>query len=111
MKLTKRVVDAAEPPPKVAQAFIRDDQLLGFALRITRAGAKSFILEKRINGQVKRITLGRYPEITTEQARAKAQQMLGEIATGINPITKQKETNTRGITLQTVFEDYLVITP
>ena len=107
MKLTKRVVDAAEPPPKVAQAFIRDDQLLGFALRITRAGAKSFILEKRIQGQVKRITLGRYPEITTEQARAKAQQMLGEIATGINPITKQKETNTRGITLHTAFEDYL----
>ncbi|HMY90629.1 MAG TPA: Arm DNA-binding domain-containing protein, partial [Nitrosomonas sp.] len=67
-KITKSYVDKLSVP-ETGQAFIRDTELKGFAVRITSSGAKSFILEKRINGKVKRLTIGRYPEITVEQAR------------------------------------------
>src|SRR3569832_1569417 len=59
-KLTKRHVDSL-PAPASGQVFIRDSELKGFALRITSNGVKSFIVEKRINGKVRRITLARYP--------------------------------------------------
>ena len=68
VRITNSVVDRLIAP-EAGQAFTRDSELKGFAVRITTSGAKSFILEKRIDGKVKRLTLGRYPELTVEQAR------------------------------------------
>ena len=72
-KLTKRAIDSIRHPQS-GQTFVRDDVLPGFALRVS-PGAKSFILEKRIHGRVRRITLGAYGPLTVDQARKKAQQL------------------------------------
>lgn len=105
MELNKTFVDKVVSPEK-GQEFYRDDELKGFALRVTSSGAKSFILEKRVNGKVKRITLGRYPGLTVEQARKEAQKLSGKIATGIDPIAAKKESLSKVITLRQVFQDY-----
>jgi integrase len=107
-KITKQFVDKL-PPPETGQVFHRDSLLKGFAVRVTAGGSKAFILEKRIDGKVKRITLGRYPEITVEQARKKAQEFLGEIATGTNPITKRQRQKVQSMTLWDVWLDYKTI--
>jgi len=107
MRITKNMVDKIEPPKDKNQAFYRDDQLKGFAVRITSAGVKSFVIEKLINRKVRRITLGRYGEITVEQARKEAQKLLGKIATGIDPIAEKQSAKASIITLNEVFEDYL----
>lgn len=83
MKLTKKIVDAATHPAQ-GQTFLRDEALRGFALRIT-PGSKTFILEREINGRVRRMTLGRYGPLTVEQARDLAKQKIGEIAKGTDP--------------------------
>jgi integrase len=83
MKLTKKFVDAAKYPAQ-GQTFLRDEELRGFALRIT-PGSKTFILEKEINGRVRRMTLGRYGPLTVEHARDLAKVKIGEIATGRDP--------------------------
>ncbi|MFP5505736.1 MAG: Arm DNA-binding domain-containing protein, partial [Gammaproteobacteria bacterium] len=75
-RLTKRLVDSV-PPPESGQLIVRDVELKGFALRVTPGGAKTFVVEKRIGGKVRRIKVARYPEKTCEQARSEAQQMLG----------------------------------
>src|SRR3990167_2590272 len=106
MKLTKRLVESFSSPDN-QQIFIRDDELKGFALRVTPLGAKSFIIEKRIKGVVKRITLGKYPEITVEQARREAQKLLGKIAIGIDPLAEKKELERSHITVLEVFNEYL----
>jgi integrase len=112
MRLTKSFVDHVVPPTltdkgKPAQAFYRDSAILGFGLRVTSQGAKSFIVEKRIAGKVKRITLGRYGNLTVEQARKEAMKFLGKVATGNDPIAEKKEANLKAITLIETFEDYL----
>jgi integrase len=107
MKLTKNIVDKAKPPLNKAQAFYRDEQLKGFALRITANGVKSFILEKLINKKVRRITIGRYGELTVEQARKEAQKLLGKIATGIDPTAEKLSDVARAVTLGATFQDYL----
>jgi integrase len=104
-KITKQFVDKL-PSPETGQVFYRDPVLKGFAVRVTAGSSKAFILEKRIDGKVKRITLGRYPEITVEQARKKAQEFLGEIATGTNPITKRQRHKVQSMTLWDVWLDY-----
>jgi len=106
VKITKSVVDRLNAPV-AGQTFTRDSELKGFAVRITTSGAKSFILEKRIEGKVKRLTLGRYPELTVEQARKEAHKLLGHIATGRNPSAEKKQKELQATTLQQAFNDFL----
>ncbi len=105
-KLTKTVVDRMVPPAE-GQAFIRDAELKGFGLRVTASGTKTFIVEKRVKGRVRRISLGRYGELTAEQARKEAQKVLGQIATGLDPAVERRRARLRGKTLAEAFEDFL----
>lgn len=106
IKLTKLRVDSALSP-ETGQIFIRDTELKGFALRVTR-GSKAFIIEKRVDNKVRRITLGQYPEITVEQARKEAHKLLGKIATGVNPIAEKARHQLEGTTLEKAYQDFLV---
>lgn len=112
MRITKGFVDkvvspVVPPNAKQAQSFYRDSAIPGFALRVTNTGAKSFIVEKRINGKVKRITLGRYGNLTVEQAKKEAMKLLGEVATGHDPLAEKKNAELEATTLQDTFDDYL----
>lgn len=90
-----------------SQVFLRDLELRGFGVRLTSGGAKSFIVEKRIKGRVRRITIGRYPDLTVEQARKEAQKQLGEIACGKDPAIQKAIDRARTVTLAHAFTDYV----
>lgn len=112
MRITKSFVDKVPLPEirqdgKSTQAFYRDSVIAGFGLRVTSGGAKSFIVEKRVDGRVKRKTLGRYGNLTVEQARKEAQKFLGKVASGIDPIREVQEKRAKRITLSDAFQDYL----
>jgi integrase len=105
VKITKTAVDRFAIP-KHGQAFLRDTLIQGFALRVTASGGKSFIVEKRIKRKVRRITLGRFGELTAEQARRQAQKVLGEIAQGIDPIAEKRKQKQLAITLKEAFQEF-----
>jgi integrase len=107
MKLTKAFVDKAPAPVDKDQVFYRDEELKGFALRVTASGVKSFVVETLISNKVRRMTLGRYGKLTAEQARNEAKKLLGKIATGIDPIAERKEGKAKAVTLKEVYLDYL----
>jgi integrase len=105
MRITKRAVDSVSLPAK-GYALHWDDELKGFGLRVTSAGVKSFILQKRIHGKDHRITLGRYGEITTEQARKDAMAKAGLIASGGDPVADKRRAVLATKTLAEVLADY-----
>lgn len=107
VRLTKSVIDKLEPTPGKDQSFYRDETLKGFALRVTANGVKSFVLETRINGRVKRITLGKFGNITAEEARKQAKTLLGSVAKGEDPIAEKKTQLVNAMTLKQVLTDYL----
>ena len=104
-KITKTLVEQLAPPA-TGQWFVRDAILKGFGVRITANGVRAFIVEKRIDGKIKRLTLGRFGEITAEQARKEAQKLLGKIALGLNPLAKREHTRLQGVTLTEAFEAF-----
>lgn len=106
VKLTKTIVDQAQPDPDKPQTFIRDSALPGFALRISPGGTKSFIVEKRINGRVRRQTLGRFGALTVEQARREAIKMLSKIVMGVDPTAERKTAKARAVTLGQAFNEF-----
>ena len=87
-KLTKRLIDSV-PQPANGQAFYRDTELQGFALRVT-PGSKSFTYERRINGRSRRMTIGPYPGMTVEEARTEAAKKVGAIAQGHDPASERQ---------------------
>lgn len=88
-KLTKRLIDEV-PLPASGQVFIRDSVLRGFALRVTK-GAKTFVLERRVKGRVRRITIGPYGPLTVDQARKIAEGHVGAIAQGEDPAQTRQD--------------------
>lgn len=104
VKLPKYVVDRFAPPQTV-QRFPRDAQIKGFGLRITPSETKSFIVEKRVNGRVRRMTLGRYGELTVEQARKEARKLLGQVATGTDPVAEKHRHHALSISLRQAYGD------
>lgn len=105
MRLTKKLIEAVEPQPRVQ--FLRDDDVPGLAVRITPAGHRAFVFEKRVNGRNRRMTLGTYGALTLEQARQLARVTAGEIAGGADPVAEKRKRAHRAVTLGEVFEEYL----
>jgi integrase len=105
VRLTQKWAETA-PAPASGQAFIRDGAVNGFGLRITSTGVRSFIFERRIEGKVRRITLGRLGELNVEQARRKAQALTGKIAMGENPIAEKERERICATTLADAFKAF-----
>jgi len=105
-KLTIKAVDALQPPAS-GQAFLWDGELKGFGIRITKAGAKTFILQYRnAAGKSRRINIGRYGVITLENARSEAKIKLGTIAAGEDPADVDDDSD-GPITVSTLCDWYL----
>jgi integrase len=105
MKLTKTAVDKL-PAPEGSPTFYRDNELRGFGVKVFPSGVKSFFLEKKIHGRAKRITIGRFGELTVEQARKEAVKLAGQIATGGDPVADKAQSIIERTTLRQAFEVY-----
>lgn len=109
-KLNKQFIDSEIQSPASGQRFYRDDELPGFAIRVT-CNSKSYILEKRVGGSNRRITIGKCSEISLDAARKQAQVMLGEIAKGNDPKTGKRINTLNDVTLREVVQKYLEVKP
>lgn len=82
-RLTKSIVEDI-PFLERGQKFYVDGELKGFGLRVGKTN-KAYYAEKRVDGKTVRVTIGTHGQITTEQARNKAQELLGKMTMGENP--------------------------
>jgi hypothetical protein len=105
LKLTKTVVDAAQPE-KVPYE-IRDTTIPGFLLKVTPAGRKVFMVAYVANnGQRRKPAIGRFGEITVEQARAIAQDWLADVRKGKDP-SAEKSAARRAPTVKELFDRFI----
>lgn len=112
MNIIKSKIDDLTKPPKgqngqTGQKRYYDDKLKGFGIRVTSGGAKTFFVEKLIKRKLRRITIGRYGELTAVQARKQAQILLGKIASGLDPLAEKRADKMRQVTLKEVMVDYV----
>ncbi len=80
-KLTNRLVNSARPPEHKRYSMLWDNEVKGFCCRITKSGAKTFLVERRIkaSGKIKQISIGRAPEWSTEKARERAKEIIRDL--------------------------------
>ncbi|HEX9736193.1 MAG TPA: site-specific integrase [Thermoanaerobaculia bacterium] len=105
IKLTKRSVDAARYQGSGAY-YVWDCEVRGFGLRVYPSALKSFVVTYRVRGKQRFYTIGRYGELTVDEARTKALQALGRARNGEDP-AGQRLASRRAPTMVDLAERYM----
>ena len=105
---TVKMLDSLPKADEGKRRTYHDDKVNGLTLRVTDTGAKSFLVRRRVKGTPRMNTIGRYPEMTINQAREKAREVINLIENGINPKDQSKEDQSKAITLGKVVSDYMI---
>ena len=83
IRLTELHIKNVKAPIDRSQVDLWDALLLGFSLRVTSKGTKTFSVKCRnASGKEQRVKLGRYPEISLADARKLALETKVQIAKG-----------------------------
>ena len=118
VKITKRVVEAAEPGTRVRDGvreprngFVYDTVVSGFGLKVTPAGRRVYIVQYRVGGGrralARRYVIGQHGSPwTVETARTEAKRILGEVASGGDPAAK-RAANRDALTVSELCDLYL----
>lgn len=105
IRLTDRSVKGLVAPERGNKVYY-DDRIKGLGLRVTAAGKRAFVLNYRIKGRERRMTIGGYPEWTVLAARERAEEMRRDIDSGNDPLEK-REATLKAPTMIDLFERYL----
>jgi integrase len=86
-KLTDRVVKNL-PAPERGNKVYYDSETKGFGLRVTAAGARSFVLNyrRKADGLERRYTIGSHPAWSVQGAREKAAELRRHVDGGGDPV-------------------------
>jgi integrase len=105
INFTKAAIQALPVPEPGKRAYHYDSKTRGLVVSVTETGAKTFQVYRKVKGKPERITLGRFPDLTVEQARKKAAVVNGAVAKGENPNDARRAE--RGeMTLDDLFREY-----
>ena len=88
INLTKASIGKITPQPR--QFFVWDSKVSGFGLRVSAGGSKTFVIQSRIDGREKKITIGKYGILSPDQARKTAISHLSKMQQGIDPSPSRK---------------------
>ena len=77
IRLTVRVIAAAKPEAK--EYTLWDNLLAHFGVRVQPSGIRSYIIQTRVNGRMRKITLGRFPELPLDAARREGASVLAHL--------------------------------
>ena len=86
-------------PPSSGQIDIFDSGYPGLALRISYGGRKAWVVFRRVNGKLKRESLGIYPQLSLAEAR----EAWRDVRAGKEPA----KAHNNGITFEEAFEEWL----
>ncbi|MBL4616920.1 MAG: tyrosine-type recombinase/integrase [Robiginitomaculum sp.] len=106
-RISKRAVDSLIA--SVNDQYLWDTELSGFGVKITPKGRRTYFVQYRLGGRkgrTRRYTIGVHGTLTTEQARSIAKRILGEVASGKDPL-EAKDTERRALTVSEAGERFL----
>jgi integrase len=96
-------------PPAAGSRYVYDTVAPGLAMRVTKAGARTFVLYRRIRGRPQRVTLGSFATLAIGDARKAVQRISGDLAAGVDVVAERRAARLRGRTVRDAFNTWLGI--
>lgn len=107
-RLTKSRCDAFEwDDQRTGKQILWDAETRGFGLRVFPTGRKSFVLDYRVDGKKRLVTLGQYGPITVKQGRDLAAVKKGEVAKGVDVLQERQDARVKKQTLAEYIDQWL----
>lgn len=112
VNFTKSALDNL-PLPEAGERITYYDEggresVRGLQLRVTSAGTKTFAVFKRVaGGQPERVTIGKYPDWSIENARKEAKKKIAQLAQGESPSEAKRAKKEKSLTLAEAVEQYI----
>ncbi len=108
ISLTKRDIEAAlSPAPSSKRLYYHFKQLPGLILQVTSSGVKTFQVYKRLGYSTYRKSLGRYPDLSPEDAMRLGLEQIRSLALGQDPRIEKEKAKLKDITFGALFIEYL----
>jgi integrase len=115
MKLNEHVVGSLEAPESGNRVYYFPDAVLqgvkaprGFGVRVTAAGARSFVLNYRVAHVERRFTIGQWPDWTVLKAVREGRTLRQRVDRGEDPLDERREIVAASAdTLQAICGEYL----
>jgi integrase len=115
LKLTAKTSAALELPPGKDEGLCWDTELTNFGLRLRRARGsgrprKTWIVQYRSGGRQRRMKIGAFEKLTTDQARTAATKILAQVDLGGDPQGDKSERRRKDAqSFKTVVSEYLAV--
>ena len=104
--ISGRTVDAL--PVGDRETVFWDRDMAGFGVRVYPSGAKVYLVQTRVGGKTKRVTIGRHGLVSAEDARLEAAELISRIKRGKESTGSGSVTTTvDGTTLAEVANRYM----
>lgn len=103
---TKAALLALPLPLPGKRAYYRDPKTRSLHFVVTDSGTRSFVFYRKVNGRPERVLLGRFDELSIEQARDRAAELNGRVAQGWDP-RKERQQEKLELTLGQLFAEFL----
>jgi integrase len=103
---TKSFIESLPAAEKGKRSYYKDNKVSSLEMMVTDKGSKSFKVTKKKDGRIIRVTLGKYPDLSIENARKKAHEVSAQIAAGINPNEEKSKIN-QEITFGNLFKEFI----
>lgn len=105
---TKRDLEKLPLPEAGQRAVYHDAKQPGLQLRVTSNGVMTFSVLARVKGGTpQRSTIGRFPAVSIEMARARAREELTKFAKGEDPRETRQKQREHALTVAEVLEQYV----
>lgn len=107
--LSQSMVDRLPAPdPSGKQKLYWDNSLTGFGVLLSgKTSAKSYVVQRDVNGKTRRVTIGRTNVLSLGDARNDAKLVLAGMYKGIDPKAKRKADASNALTLSEALDAYL----
>jgi integrase len=104
----RRIAALPTPTLEQRQCDYWDPTMRGFGVRVSYGGKKAFVVRYRVNGRLRRLTLGPYPDLSLAEARRKARMVMGDVAHGDDP-AQDKQARRDAETFKRLAKAYLEV--
>src|SRR5664279_3478947 len=107
IRFSQRTLVGVTCPSDKTKIRVRDTEVPGLVLLVTRGGARVFYHYKNIHGKPSEYRIGPEAELTVEQAREIAAKKNNDIALGIDPNAEKLAARRQQATIGDLWQSYL----
>ncbi len=108
VKITNPALRAMLPSPEPGKQILYwDSDLAGFGVRIAPGGKMTYIVQRDVKGKTRRISLGPLAPFPLSDARNLAQEEIGNMLRGIDPVVEKRKIRASSFTLGAALDYYL----